>query len=51
MSALSDSTLVFQPPPADPSDARWSIRPSRPITRRIRASSFSMLAFMPTSSL
>ena len=51
ISALSDSTLEFQPPPAAPSEARWSIRPSRPITRRIRPSSFSMLAFMDTSSL
>ena len=51
MSALSDSTLEFQPPPAAPSEARWSMRPSRPITRRMRPSSFSMLAFMVTSSL
>ena len=51
ISALSDSTLEFQPPPAAPSEARWSMRPSRPITRRIRPSSFSMLAFMDTSSL
>ncbi len=37
MSVLSDSTLDSQPPPAGPSEARWSIRPSRPITRRMRA--------------
>ena len=51
ISALSDSTLDSQPPPAGPSDARWSMRPSRPITRRMRPSSFSILAFMDTSSL
>ena len=51
MSALSDSTLDSQPPPAGPSDARWSMRPSRPITRRMRPSSFSILPFIETSSL
>ncbi len=51
ISAFSDSTLDSQPPPAGPSEARWSMRPSRPITRRMRPSSFSILAFMDTSSL
>ena len=51
INAFSDSTLDSQPPPAEPSDARWSMRPSRPITRRMRDISFSMRPFIVTSSL
>ena len=51
ISALSDSVLDSQPPPAAPMEARWSMRPSRPTTRRMRASSFSMRALVETSSL
>ena len=45
--SLIESMLDSQLPPAGPSEARWSIRPSRPITRRMRPSSFSIRALTP----
>ncbi len=49
--ALTDSTVSLQVPSTVPSDTRSVIRPSRPMTRETRASSFAWRALSAMSSL